>query len=172
MSQKEKKIQKKKEMFINVFMFINMMLLSLCPGDASIPLPPSASHLLSNGNFVFCVNSCGPKKLKKNILGSVIFRQSILDVCTIIRTKSCQPHLIYNRQTYSVWTEWSFCEGSFRAQPNSAARRVVPPDAENSNFRDYFNADVGNVSSLGHYIRSFPWIKEKYFSLQQVSSVA
>lgn len=169
MSQKEKKIQKKNEMFINVFMFINMMLLSLCPGDASIPLPPSPLIYSAMG-FLFFASIVVAKK--KNILGSVIFRQSILDVRTIIRTKSCQPHLIYNRQTYSVWTEWSFREGSFRAQLNSAARRVVPPVAENSNFRDYFNADVGNVSSLGHYIRSFPWIKEKFFSLQQVSSVA
>lgn len=153
-------------------MFINMMLLSLCPGDASTTLPPSPLIYSAMGILLFASIVVAKKIEEKNILGSVIFRQSILDVRTIIRTKSCQPHLIYNRQTYLVWTEWSFCEGSFRAQPNSAARCVVPPVAENSHFRDYFNADVGNVSSLGHYIRSFPWIKEKFFSLQQVSSVA
>lgn len=158
----QNKYTKKKEMFIN------MMLLSLCPGDASIPLPLSPLIYSAMWILFFCVNSSGYKNWKKRRK----FRQSILDVRTIIWTKSCQPHIIYNHQTYSVWTEWSFCEGSFRTQPNSAARHVVPPVAENSNFRDYFNADVGNVSSLGYYIRSFPWIKEKIFSLQQVSSVA
>lgn len=40
-------------MFINVFMFINMMLLSLCPGDASTPLPPSLLIYSAMGILLF-----------------------------------------------------------------------------------------------------------------------
>lgn len=40
-------------MFINVFLFINMMLLSLCPGDASTPLSPSPVIYSAMGILLF-----------------------------------------------------------------------------------------------------------------------
>lgn len=94
-----KRKKKMKEMFINVFMFIDMNFLCSRSSEAFIFLPPSPSVYSALCVFLFyffSVNRLGQKYRTLNLL---LFYQSILDMCKLFGLESCQTHLIFKRQT-------------------------------------------------------------------------
>lgn len=111
------------------------------------------------------------------VLASDVFSQSIFNMHTIILTKFLfyRPYFMYNSKMASCQLnklkKRKYNLRRICSTPSPIAQHVVSLTRHmSSNYWEYFNADIQMVSHFGHYIRSFPWIKEKFQSAASVFS--